>query len=231
MICSPNDGAALAVLLNVGLRASTAAAARERLARLGAEGLSAQELLELVCGSTATPLPETAGSMGRLARMDVDQLRATGASPGAAAAICAAFELGRRVAQEQVPTGLSVRSAAAAYEYLRPRIAHLPHETFVVVLLDVRLRVLRDVRVAEGTGWSCAVHPRDALAPALRESAAAVVFAHNHPSGDPTPSTEDRELTRSLIRACELMGVRAVDHLVVAEQGFASLRELGVFDA
>jgi DNA repair protein RadC len=133
--------------------------------------------------------------------------------------------------QAEAPPGQVLRSATAAYEFLKPRIAHLTSEVFVVLLLDVRLRIIRDVRVAEGTGWACAVQPRDALTPALREGSAAVIFAHNHPSGDATPSSEDRELTRRLVAASELLGVRAVDHLVVAEQGFASLRELGLWDA
>jgi len=71
------------------------------------------------------------------------------------------------------------------------------------------------------------VHPRDALAPAVRERAAAVLFAHNHPSGDVAPSEEDRVLTRRLVAACELLGLRALDHLVVCRDGYASLRELG----
>ena len=98
-----------------------------------------------------------------------------------------------------------------------------------MVLLNVRLKVIRAVRIAEGTGWQCAVHPRDAMRAAMLENAAAVVFAHNHPSGDPTPSEEDKELTRRLARACELLGVRGVDHLVICRDSFASHRELGLF--
>jgi DNA repair protein RadC len=126
-----------------------------------------------------------------------------------------------------MPSRPVLRNAQQAYAFLRPRLAHLSTEVFSVTLLDVRLRVLRELTVAQGNGWSCAVHPRDALAPAVRERAAAVLFAHNHPSGDVQPSEEDRVLTRRLVAACELLGLRALDHLVVCRDGYSSLRELG----
>ena len=209
---------------------------RERIASLGPSALALDELLGLILtGGAAGRIPaaeilERIGGLARLSRATPADLRGLGVSPVRTASLCAAFELGRRVAQAEAPAGRPIRSAEAAFEFLKPRLGHLPNEVFVVLLLDVRLRVLRDVRIAEGTGWSCAVHPRDALAPAVREGAAAVVFAHNHPSGDPTPSPEDRELTRRLLRACELLGVRAVDHLVVSARSYASFRELGLFE-
>ena len=208
---------------------------RERMARLGPAALSHEELLGLVLtggagGRTlAEALLQRVGPLPKLARATLGELRGAGIGPVRAASLCAALEIGRRVAQAEAPPGQPVRSAAAAYQFLRPRIAHLPNEVFVVLLLDVRLRILRDVRVAEGTGWACAVQPRDALAPAVREGAAALVFAHNHPSGDPAPSSEDRELTKRLVAASEILGVRAVDHIVVASRGYASFRELGLW--
>ncbi len=208
---------------------------RERLARLGPGALAQDELLGLVLtGGAAGRNPAAAilrrlelPQLARVSASELAALRGLGLGPARAAAICAAFELGRRVLQAEAPPGQILRSASAAYQFLKPRLAHLTSEVFVVLLLDVRLRVLHDVRVAEGTGWACAVQPRDALAPALREGAAAVIFAHNHPSGDPTPSAEDRDLTRRLVAASELLGIRAVDHLVVASTGYSSLRETG----
>ena len=208
---------------------------RERIARLGAGALAPEELLGLVLTGgaggkrPATELIERLGGLARLARATASELRTSGVGPVRAATLCAAFELGRRVAQAEAPAGRPIRSASAAYQFLQPRLGHLPNEVFVVLLLDIRLRVLRDVTVAAGTGWACAVQPRDALAPAVREGAAAVVFAHNHPSGDPTPSEEDRELTRRLVAASDVLGVRAVDHVVVAASGYASFRELGLW--
>ena len=206
---------------------------RERLLRLGPSALSQDELLGLVLtgGSAgrrpAEELLKRFGGLARLARAGVTELRGGGIGAARAAALCAALELGRRVAQAELPAERPIRSAAAACDYLRPRLAHRPVEAFSVLLLDVRLRLLQHIQVAEGTGWACAVQPRDALLPALREGAAAIVFAHNHPSGDPSPSRDDIELTRRLVAACRLLGIRPVDHVIIAAGGCASLRELG----
>jgi DNA repair protein RadC len=98
-------------------------------------------------------------------------------------------------------------------------------------LLDGRHRVLREEVVSQGTLTASLVHPREVFRPALRESAAALILVHNHPSGDPTPSAEDREVTLRLVRAGELLGVRVIDHVIVAERGFCSLKEEGAMDA
>ena len=97
----------------------------------------------------------------------------------------------------------------------------------MVVLLDARQRVLRSEVISQGTLTASLVHPREVFRPALRDAAAALVLVHNHPSGDPTPSAEDREVTSRLARAGEILGIRVVDHVVVAERGFCSLREEG----
>jgi DNA repair protein RadC len=208
---------------------------RERIVRLGASALSQDELLGLVLtGGSAGKVPaETLlrrfGGLARLARAGVAELKCGGVGQARAAALCAALELGRRAAQAELPTEQPIRSASAAFEYLRPRLAHRSVEAFSVLLLDVRLRLLQHVQVAEGTGWTCAVQPRDALVPALREGAAAIVFAHNHPSGDPSPSRDDVALTRRLVAASQLLGIRPVDHVIIATGGCTSLRELGAW--
>ena len=97
-----------------------------------------------------------------------------------------------------------------------------------MILLDARHRVLRSEVVSQGTLTASLVHPREVFRPALRDSAAALVLVHNHPSGDPTPSAEDREVTTRLAKAGEILGIRVLDHVVVAERGFRSLREQGV---
>ena len=206
---------------------------RERLARLGSQSLTDDELLGLVLTggvggqAPAAELLRRLGGLAQLAQAGLSEVRGRGIGWARGAALCAALELGRRVSQAEMPSRPTLRNARQAYAFLRPRLAHLATEVFSVTLLDVRLRVLRELTVAQGSGWSCAVHPRDALAPADRERAAAVLFAHNHPSGDVAPSEEDRVLTRRLVAACELLGLRALDHLVVCRDGYASLRELG----
>jgi len=206
---------------------------RERQLRLGPEALTDEELVGLVLtgGASGRRLAEALlqriGGLAMLRRTELASLRDWGIGPSRASALCAALELARRLNLAEVPPRPCLRSASEAYAFLRPRLAHRPVEVFSVTLLDVRLKVLREVTVAEGTGWACAVQPRDALLPALRDGAAAVLFAHNHPSGDAGPSDEDRALTRRLVAACELLGVRPVDHLVVCLEGFSSMRELG----
>ena len=96
-----------------------------------------------------------------------------------------------------------------------------------MILLDARHRVLRSEMISQGTLTASLVHPREVFRPALRDAAAALVLVHNHPSGDPTPSAEDREVTTRLASAGEILGVRVLDHIVVAERGFCSLREQG----
>ena len=96
-----------------------------------------------------------------------------------------------------------------------------------MLLLDGRHRLLRHELVSQGTLTASLVHPREVFRPALRESAAALLLVHNHPSGDPTPSAEDREVTARLVRAGELLGIPVLDHVVVAERGWSSLRESG----
>jgi DNA repair protein RadC len=96
-----------------------------------------------------------------------------------------------------------------------------------VILLDARHRVLRSEMISQGTLTASLVHPREVFRPALRDAAAALVLVHNHPSGDPTPSAEDREVTARLASAGEILGVRVLDHIVVAERGYSSLREQG----
>ncbi len=151
-----------------------------------------------------------------------------GIGPGRAAALQAAIALGRRAACRERSRGDRIRSSSDAHRRLSPALRHLEREVFMVLLLDNRHRVLREVRVAEGGLTACAVQPRDVLQPAVREGAAAVIFVHNHPSGDPTPSNEDPALTRRLCVASEALGIRALDHLIVGDGRYVSLSDRGL---
>jgi DNA repair protein RadC len=113
------------------------------------------------------------------------------------------------------------------FAHLRGPLAGLRREVFHVLLLDAKHRKLRDVRVSEGSLTATLVHPREVFAPAVRESAAAVVLAHNHPSGDPAPSAEDREITRRLRGAGDLVGVRVLDHVIVGAESYFSFADAG----
>ncbi len=211
-------------------------APRERLRALGPGALSDAELLALVLRTGGAGrggldlsrlLLARAGGLLALARAAPAELRAPGVGPAKAASLEAAFELGRRIASRRLAPGDPITGPADVHRHLHPRLRGAPQEEFLALLLDGRHRLLREIPISRGTLTASLVHPREVFRPALREGAAALVLAHNHPSGDPTPSAEDREVTDRLVRAGELLGVRVVDHVVVAERGFASLRELG----
>lgn len=142
--------------------------------------------------------------------------------PAGVARLEAVLELSGRLLGP-VPRPARIDGPEAVLAYLGPRVAILPVETFWVLLLDVRGRPLGAEQVAQGTLTACLVHPREVFAPAIRARAASIVVAHNHPSGDPEPSEEDRVLTQRLAEASDLLGIPLLDHVVVARDGHRSL--------
>jgi DNA repair protein RadC len=210
---------------------------RERLARRGADVLTDEELVALLLGTgsqnepvhhLAARLLAEHGGLRRLARAGLGQLGAVrGLGTSKAARLVSAFELARRLSVPGEPP-TRIRSSADVDALLRPRLAHLEVEHFVVLALDARHRVLREIWLAKGTVTACPVSAADVYRAVLREPAPAVLVAHNHPSGEPAPSAEDVALTHRLVEAGELLGVRFVDHVVVAREGYASLVELGL---
>jgi DNA repair protein RadC len=213
---------------------------RERLARHGAEALSDIELLALLLrtGARARSASEIAarlleqhgGLVGLAAARERELSGLSGVGPAKSASLRACFELARRIASRRLEPGLPIRGPEDVHRHFHAQLRHLAHERFIVVLVDGRHRVMRHEVVSQGTLTASLVHPREVFRPALRDAAAAVVLVHNHPSGDPTPSSEDREITLRLSRAGNLLGIRVLDHVIVAECGYASLRDLGVFD-
>jgi DNA repair protein RadC len=139
--------------------------------------------------------------------------------------LLAALELGRRVAAIGPPRRDRLLQPDHLAAVVWPKLAPLTHEEFWVVLLTARLEELRSVRIARGGLTQCSVLPREAFAPALVHGAPCVAFAHNHPSGDPEPSSEDRRLELLLDEAGRTLGIRVVDHIVVGEAGFHSARQ------
>ena len=207
---------------------------RERLLALGPRALADAELLALVLGTGTAGLSARAAALALLERTPLAELAwsppaaiaSRGVGLARAAALAAAFELGRRGAWDPPGRGERCLDPGRVHELLR-HTAHAERETFHVVLLDVRGRLLRAAQVAEGSLTQCPVSPRDALRPAVREGAHGGVFVHNHPSGDPAPSPEDADLTERLRAASELVGVVARDHVIVAASGYYSFVEAG----
>jgi len=210
---------------------------RERLIAHGPTALSDAELVALLLRTggprgdalaAATSLLEAHDGLHGLARAGAFELAAVaGIGPAKSASVRACMELGRRLATRRLEPGSAIRGPEDVFAHFHPRLRHVCQERFIALLLDGRHRVVREETVSQGTLTASLVHPREVFRPALREAAAALILVHNHPSGDPAPSTEDREVTRRLVRAGELLGVRVLDHVIVAERGFCSLREEG----
>lgn len=210
---------------------------REKLQRHGVAALGDNELLALVLGSggaqgdalaVANDVLAARGGLHGLGRSTCDELeRIAGIGRARASQIIAALELGRRTLARPPGVRRQLRSPRDAAEYLLPTFGSRAVEQFGLVLLNGRHRVIRTLVLAVGTANATVVEPRDVFREAALGRAAAVVIFHNHPSGDPTPSPADVELTRRLAAAGVLMGIDVVDHIILADVRYCSLKELG----
>jgi DNA repair protein RadC len=210
---------------------------REKLLRHGAAALGDNELVALVVGNgtrgadalgLANELLRRRGGIHGLARSTADDLAQLGGIGRARAAqVLAALELGRRTMTHGPGARVQLRSPRDAAAYLLPTFGARAVEQFGIVLLDSKHRVLRTAIVASGTLNSTIVQPRDVFREAMLGAAASIVAFHNHPSGDPSPSTDDVELTRRLRAAGVLMGIEVVDHIVLGDARYCSLKEMG----
>lgn len=196
---------------------------RERLLAHGAKALSDAELLAVLLGSglrgkdavtLGRELVAASGGLGALlGHPEASPL--PGLGPARKARLCAAVELARRALAEDLARGTPLTSPQDSAAYLKAQLQHLPHEVFACLYLDNRHRVLGFEELFRGTIDGASVHPREVVRACLRHNAAAVIFAHNHPSGVAEPSQADRSITLELRDALRLIGVRVLDHLVV----------------
>ena len=223
---------------------------REEFERVGAENVSDALLLALILrtGSAQMNVVELAqlllskyGSLTGLARASVEELARNPDLPGVgrvkAQMIKAAMELAQRLAREGIGERPLVATPEQATAVLRERARVLQHEVFWVLMLDAKNRLIGEPRrMSEGTLTSSLVHPRKLFRIAVEHACAALILAHNHPSGDPTPSSEDIRVTRQLVDAGKVMGIKVLDHLVIGQSspqhasGFVSLRESGLIN-
>lgn len=207
---------------------------REKLLRVGAAALGDNELVALVLGTgvasrdvlaVAGDVLCAAGDIGGLCRIAASRLmRASGIGPSRATRLLAAVELGRRAVAGRRTARVRLATPEAVAAHLLPDHAGYPEERFGVLLLDTKHRLLGVVVVSRGTLDASLVHPREVFRAATDHAAAAIVLFHNHPSGDPTPSVDDVQLTRRLVEAGEIMGIGVVDHVVLGEACWHSLR-------
>jgi len=212
---------------------------RERLWALGPPALTAVELLAIVLGTgkpgqgvsavAAALLEPVGGSLRRLAaRPSAELLRAPGVGPAKGARLLAALELGQRLATELRPPSSRIKGPEDVLRIAGPKLRDLAVEEFHVLVLDSQSQVLRDVTITRGLLDSSLVHPREVFRAAIAEAAAGVILVHNHPSGDPTPSAEDRAITRQLVAAGQLLDLPVYDHVVVAGDRFVSFAAAGL---
>ncbi|MEO8260524.1 MAG: DNA repair protein RadC [Acidobacteriota bacterium] len=210
---------------------------REKLARHGVAALGDNELVAVILGSgcrgtdalaVANELLAARGGLHGLVRSNCDDLaRTAGVGRVKAAQVLAALELGRRTLAHAPSARIQLRAPRDAAAYLLPRFGARPVEQFGVVLLDTKHRVLRTTVLAVGGLNVTAVQPREVFREAAVGGAAAIVVFHNHPSGDPTPSADDIELTRRLTAAGVVMGIDVVDHVILGDVRYWSFKERG----
>ncbi len=209
---------------------------RERLVHLGPEALSLAELLAilLTTGTKDKSVLELAheivgrfGSLEQLLGASIEELMdMKGIGQAKAVQLKAAFGIALRTNQKKVAAEETIH-AREAYELVRHDLADQKQEMLMVVLKDVKGRLIGLEKVSVGTLSDVLVHPREIFFPAVRHKASSLILAHNHPSGDPTPSDADLELTRHLIRSSRIMGIHLDDHLIIGSSSFVSLRESG----
>lgn len=210
---------------------------RERLLEEGPESLTEAQLLAILLRvgrhktsavGVGRDLLNHVGGLQGLANRSVQELCAVpGIGPAKVAQIMAAIELGKRVLATPLTKGIVIANSQTVFEHYYPLLRDLRREIFKVILLDAKHAVIREKTVSEGSLTSSLVHPREVFNEAVRESAAAVIFLHNHPSGDPKPSKEDRALTARLQDAGDILGVQVLDHVIVGDGRYVSFADEG----
>lgn len=206
---------------------------RERFITHGGDRMTTAELLALILGTgtrgrsataVAQQLLYSVGGIAKLARAEPRELVAIpGIGAARAARVAAAFHLSRRAMEASLAEARVLQSPADLFDRLRIRMSGLDQEIFLVIALDARNVVFDEIEVARGCLTSVEVHPREVFRPLIRQSAATAVVAHNHPSGDPTPSPDDVALTYRLREAGLLIGIPIIDHIIVGARHCTSL--------
>jgi DNA repair protein RadC len=213
---------------------------RERLLKLGSEALSAQEILALILGRgikgesvmvTSQKLLSRFGNLRGIANASVEELtQISGVGQAKAAQIKAAVELGKRLEgdADEGPKPM-VKSPEDVVNIVKNRLKGKKKEHFLVLCLDTRNRLINCRPVSMGSLDTSIVHPREVFKEVVSSSAASVIFVHNHPSGDPEPSGDDVELTKRLVKAGEIIGIDVLDHIVVCDRSYLSLKAKNLF--
>lgn len=215
---------------------------RERLLRFGADELSTAQLLAIILrtgGRNKSAIELAREILVKFKNLkeiedasiaEFSELKGIGAAK--IAQIKAAFELGKRlIANEKRNTSQQpcFNNSSQVYTYYMPKFYGLKKEKFLCTLLDTKNKVFKETTVSEGTLTSSLVHPREVFRYAIKEAAASVLFVHNHPSGDPSPSRDDIDITKRLIETGKIIGINVLDHIIIGDGRYLSLMEKGYF--
>ncbi|MBI4384917.1 MAG: DNA repair protein RadC [Nitrospinae bacterium] len=213
---------------------------RERLIKFGGDKLSDAHLLGIVIGSGDPQSKKNAVDLGRdllqhfggfrqLDSASVGELRAVkGIGSAKAAQIKAALEIGKRLSAQGGGSQRAMTSSRDFVECYGPFLRNLKKEVVKVVLLNPKLRVIKDIPISEGSLNASIVHPREVMVPAIKESAASIVLIHNHPSGDPAPSQADIEITHRVAKTGDIVGIKLIDHIIVGGNAYYSFADEGL---
>jgi len=207
----------------------------ERLLKHGIEALSAKEILALILGRgikdesvivTAQKLLSTFGNLKNIAAASMEELtKIKGIGPSKAAQIKAAFELSKRLEDSSdKDQKTTVKSPEDAIKSVKNQLKGKKKEHFLVLSLDTRNHLINTQTISIGSLDSSIVHPREVFKEAISSTAASVIFAHNHPSGDPTPSEDDIKLTKRLVEAGEILGIEVLDHIIICDKDYISMK-------
>lgn len=211
---------------------------REKLERLGAESLSNAELLAILIGSgtpqqSAVELMKTVlstcnNNLNALGKMSINDLeKFKGIGPAKAITILAACELGKRRARERAEEREDLGSATAIYNYMHPRMQDLDVEEFHILLMNQNLKLIKPVRISHGGLTETAVDIRVIMKEALLSNATVLAACHNHPSGNNRPSRQDDNITERMRKACDIMRMHFLDHVIITDGAYYSYREEG----
>ena len=211
---------------------------REKLLEQGAKSLSDAELLAILIesgtgGITAVDLAKRLlteyRNLNVLSSKGVEELiRMKGIGSARGARILAAFEIGRRIQSGRIEKRAKIGSPVDIVQHYLPKYGKLKKEVFSVVLLDSGNRIIRDVNITQGTLNASVVHPREVFKAAVDHLAAGVVLLHNHPSGEPFPSEDDKHITSQLVKAGKMMGIPILDHIILADSQYFSFAKEGL---
>jgi DNA repair protein RadC len=214
---------------------------REKMLKQGAHSLTNAELLALILRTGDSATKKSAIDLGReiilhfgdnlreLGSADIAQIcQIQGMGPAKATGLKAAFTLASRFQARKLEHLDRFTSPRQVFDYFHHEFRDSRKEYFLVLLLDGKNRIIRRVQISEGSLNQSIVHPREVFSPAVKESAAAVILVHNHPTGDPAPSSEDIAITRRLREAGDIMGIKVLDHIIVGDGEFMSFVERGL---